>query len=63
MNAIMVVFGHTLTRLVMGGKSIYIRGLAWTSIILTNDEKGYQGGFFFFASSYRKVGDLRDGNG
>ena len=56
MHAIMVVFGHTLTRLVMGGKPIYIRGPAWTSIISNNDEKGYQGGFFFFASSYRIVG-------
>ena len=52
----MVVFGHTFTRLVMGGKPIYICGPAWTSIMSTNDEKGYQGGFFFFASSYRIVG-------
>ena len=41
----MVVFRHTLSRLVMGGKPIYIRGHVLTSIISSNDEIGYQGGY------------------
>ena len=53
----MVVFGHTLTRLVMGGKPIYIHRPAWTSIISTNDEKGYPGGYILllcFELSYSR---------